>query len=174
MFFACRAKGERYWRYVDETGEVIREPAPILRQIDPGHAPGVDDPPIDLEAAWAKAVASIVEEHNKETLIGASKSLGPMQRWGLELLADPAIAVPPGGAEAYEALGVGRSQPVRRALGEVKRSLDDEKITRSGAAKQIVDIVKMFGLRRVEKAPEKEEITAEDVGVVCWMGVLGG
>ena len=49
---------------------------------------------------------------------------------------------------------------------------DDEKITRGGAAKQIVDIVKMFGLRTIQKAPEKEEITAEDVGVVCWMGVL--
>ena len=173
VFFACRAKGERYWRYVDETGEVIREPAPILRRIDPGHAPGVDDPPIDLEAAWARAVASIVEEHNKEAPGGASESVGPMQRWGLEVLADPTIAVPPGGAEAYEALSVGRSQPVRRALGEVKRLLDDEKITQGGAAKRIVDIVKMFGLRKVEKTPEKEEITADDVGVVCWMGVLG-
>ena len=36
-----------------------------------------------------------------------------------------------------------------------------------------MDIVKMFGLRKVEKTPEKEEITADDVGVVCWMGVLG-
>ena len=154
-------------------GEVIGEPAPILPRIDPGHAPGVDDPPIDLEAAWEKAVASIVEEHNKEALGGASESLGPIQRWALELLADPTIAVPPGGSEAYEALGVGRSQPVRRALGDVKRELDDEKITRGGAAKRIVDIVKMCGLRKVAKAPEKEEITAEDVGVVCWMGVVG-
>ena len=63
---------------------------------------------------------------------------------------------------------------MRRALGHVKRELDDEKITRGGAAKRIVDIVKMFGLRKVEKAPEKEEIAAEDVGVVCWMGVVGG
>ena len=173
VFFACRAKGERYWRYVDDCA-VIKEPATILRRIEPGHAPGVEDPPIDLEAAWEMAVASIVEEHNKEALGGASESLGPIQRWSLELLADPTIAVPPGGAEAYEALGVGRSQPVRRALGEVKRLLDDEKITRAGAAKRIVDVVKMFGLRKVEKAPEKEEITAEDVGVVCWMGVLGG
>ena len=172
VFFACRAKGERYWRYVDDE-TVIKEPATILRRIDPGHAPGVEDPPIDLEAAWEKAVESIVEEHNKEALGGASESLGPIQRWALELLADPTIALPPGGNEAYEALGVGRSQPVRRALGDVKRLLDDEKITRGGAAKRIVDIVKMFGLRKVEKAPEKEEITAEDVGVVCWMGVLG-
>ena len=173
VFFACRAKGERYWRYVDDE-TVIKEPATILRRIDPGHAPGVEDPPIDLEAAWEKAVESIVDEHNKEALGGASESLGPVQRWALELLADPTIALPPGGNEAYEALGVGRSQPVRRALGEVKRLLDDERITRGGAAKRIVDVVRMFGLRRVEKAPEKEEITAEDVGVVCWMGVLGG
>ena len=173
VFFACRAKGERYWRYVDADG-VVREPATILRRIDPGYAPGVDDPAIDLEVAWAKAVESIVEEHNEEALTPKSESLGALQRWALELLADPAIAVPVGGGEAYEALSVGRSQPVRRALGEVKRLVDGEKITRTGAAKRIVDIVKMFGLRKVERAPEKEEITAEDVGVVCWMGVVGG
>ena len=153
---------------------VIREPATILRRIDPGYAPGVDDPPIDLEEAWAKAVESIVEEHNEEALAPKSESLGPKQRWALELLADPTIAVPVGGGDAYEALRVGRSQPVRRALGEVKRLLDGEEITRAGAAKRIVDIVKMFGLRKVETAPEKEEIAAEDVGVVCWMGVVGG
>ena len=172
VFFACRAKGERYWRYVDAEG-VVREPATILRRIDPGYAPGVDDPPIDLEAAWSKAVESIVEEHNEEALAPKSESLGPKQRWALELLADPTIAVPVGGGDAYEALRVGRSQPVRRALGEVKRLLDGEEITRAGAAKRIVDIVKMFGLRKVETAPEKEEIAAEDVGVVCWMGVVG-
>ena len=173
VFFACRAKGDRYWRYVDADG-VVREPATILRRIDPGYAPGVDDPPIDLEAAWAKAVKSIVEEHNEEALAPKSESLGALQRWAIELLADPTIAVPVAGGEAYEALSVGRSQPVRRALGDVKRLLDGEKIARTGAAKRIVDIVKMFGLRKVEKAPEKEEITAEDVGVVCWMGVVGG
>ena len=172
VFFACRAGGERYWRYVDADG-VVREPATILRRIDPGYAPGIDDPPIDLEAAWTKAVESIVEEHNEEALAPKSESLGPKQRWALELLADPTIAVPVGGGEAYEALTVGRSQPVRRALGEVKRLLDGETITRMGAAKRIVDIVRMFGLRKVEKAPEKEEIPAEDVGVVCWMGVVG-
>lgn len=172
VFFACRAKGERYWRYVDSQG-VIGEPAPILRRINPGYAPGVDEPPIDLEAAWANAVASIVEEHNQEALAGSSESLGPIQQWALEVLVDPTIAVPADGAKAYEALRAGRSQPVRRALGNVKRLVDAEKITRSGAAKRIVDVVKMYGLRKVEPAPQREEITAEDVGVVCWMGVLG-
>ena len=155
VFFACRAKGERYWRYVDAEG-VVREPATILRRINPGYAPGIEDPPIDLEAAWAKAVESIVEEHNEEALPPKPESLGPKQRWALELLADPTIAVPVGGGEAYEALRVGRSQPVRRALGEVKRELDGEKITRAGAAKRIVDVVEMFGLRRVEAAPSKD------------------
>ena len=173
VFFACRANDERYWRYVGNTG-VIKEPATILRRIDPGYAPGVEDPPIDLEEAWEKAVASIVKENNEEVRSGSGESLGPMQRWALELLTDPMIAVPVGAEEAYEALSVGRSQPVRRELGDVKRLLDEEKITRNGAAKRIVDIVKMFGLRKVEAAPEREEITAEDVGVVCWMGVLGG
>ena len=172
VFFACRAKGERYWRYVDADG-VVREPATILRRIDPGFAPGIDDPPIDLEGAWSRAVESIVKEHNEEALKPQAESLGGLQRWALELLADPTIAVPVGGAEAYDALGVGRSQPVRRALGEIKRLLDDEKITRNGAAKRIVDVVRMFGLRKVEAAPEREQITAEDVGVVCWMGILG-
>ena len=171
VFFACRAKGKRYWRYVDDTG-VIREPAPILRRIDPGHAPGVEDPELDLEEAWGKAVCSIVEEHNEEARGGPSESLGPIQRWALGILADPMISVPPGGAEAYDALGVGRSQPVRRALGEVRRALDEEKIAGNGAAKRIVEIVEKFGLRKVDAAAEPEEITVEDVGVVCWMAVL--
>ncbi len=171
VFFACRARGERYWRYVHDHG-IIKEPATILRRIDPGHAPSVEDPPIDLERAWKKAVDSIVEEHNMAALASASESVGSMQRWALELLSDPTIAVPRDGSLAYEALGVGRSQPVRRALGKVRNLLDDEKITKDGAAKRIVNIVNMFGLRKVKRMPEKEKITAEDVGVVCWMGVL--
>ena len=86
MFFACRAKGERYWRYVDAMG-VVKEPATILRRINPGYSPGVEEPPINLEAAWEKAVESIMEEHNEGVRAGASESLGPMQRWALELLA---------------------------------------------------------------------------------------
>ena len=109
VFFACRAKGERYWRYVDDAG-VIKEPATILRRIDPGYAPGVSDPPIDLEAAWASAVKSIVEEHNQEVLGGPTESLGPKQRWALELLTDPTIAVPPDGATSLRGVA-GWTQP---------------------------------------------------------------
>ncbi len=172
VFFACRAAGERYWRYVDEHG-VVREPASILRRIDPGVAPGVADPPIDLDAAWERAAESIVEEHNQEAHRGGAQSTGPIQRWALEVLADPTVAVPPDGTEAYDALSAGRSQPVRKALGEIKRSLEENEITRTGAARRIVDTVRMFGLRRIEPTPQRDEITPDDVGVVCWMGVLG-
>ena len=171
VFFACRAKGERHWRYVSGD-EVVAEPASILRRINPGMAEGVESPPIDLEAAWEKAVASIVEEHNAELRAGASESVGPLQQWALEVLADPTVTLPPGAGDAYDALQVGRSQPVRRALGEVKRRAESGRITRSGAAKRIVDIVRLFGLRKVSLPDEGEPITAEDVGVVCWMGVL--
>lgn len=173
VFFACRARGERHWRYVSGD-DVVAEPASILRKINPGTAEGVESPPVDLEAAWEKAVASIVEEHNAELRAGASESVGPLQQWALEVLADPTVALPPGAEDAYDALQVGRSQPVRRALGEVKRRADSGGITRSGAAKGIVDIVRLFGLRKVILPEEGEPITAEDVGVVCWMGVLGG
>ena len=62
---------------------------------------------------------------------------------------------------------------MRQALGEVRRLVAEEMIAPGVAAKRILNIVKMFGLRKVEVTPEREEITAEDVGVVCWMGVLG-
>ena len=94
MFFACRARGERHWRYVS-ADKVVAEPASILRRINPGLAEGVESPPIDLEAAWERAVASIVEEHNAELRAGASESVGPLQQWALEVLADPMVALPP-------------------------------------------------------------------------------
>lgn len=39
---------------------------------------------------------------------------------------------------------------MRKALGQVKCLVDGEKITRAGAAKRIVDFVRMFGLGRVD------------------------
>ena len=47
--------------------------------------------------------------------------------------------LPPGGGDAYEALQVGRGQPVRRASGEVKRQVEAGQVTRAGAAKSDVD-----------------------------------
>lgn len=171
VFFASRAKGERYWRYVDANG-VIAEPAAILRRIDPGHAPGADQPAIDLESAWDQAATSIVDAHNEEVAAGAkSPSVGPAQRWALDVLANPAVRLPPGSNEAYAALQVGRSQPVRRALNDIRRQVDAEEISNHDAAQQIVHLARRFGLRPVEKAPERDRITKSDIGVVCWMAV---
>lgn len=180
IFFACRVAGERYWRYVDADG-VLAEPAAILRRIDPGSAPGVDAPPeLDLEKAWEQAADSIVEEHNAVAAPGAqagggarSHSVGEVQAWAVALLADPTVTLPPDGETAYQALGVGRSQPVRRALGKIKRQTERNEITRSDAALRIAEVVRSFGLRIVEPPPQRQPVTADDVGVVCWIAVCG-
>ena len=88
FFFACRANGERYWRYVDAKG-VLAESAPILRRIDPGNAPGIEEPTINLETAWTTAAASIIAEHNTDSAEKAAESVGTIQKWALELLTDP-------------------------------------------------------------------------------------
>ena len=90
----------------------------------------------------------------------------------MRLLTDPDVAVPATAGKAYEALRVGRSQPVRRALGEVKRLLEGEQIGRNEAARQIVGVVDSFGLRSVADAPVHDHITTDDIGVVCWLAVL--
>lgn len=174
VFFACRVRGERYWRYVD-AGGVLSEPAAILRRIDPGAAPGVEAAEIGLEEAWARAAESIVEEHNAGAAhSGAnaqSGSIGEVQSWARALLTDPSVTLPPGGETAYEALRVGRNQPVRRALAKVKRETERQQITRTDAALRIAEVVRSFGLRVVELPPARSPVTADDVGVVCWMGV---
>lgn len=177
VFFACRVRGERYWRYVDANG-VLSEPAAILRRIDPGSAPGVEAAEVGLEEAWARAAESIVEEHNADAAHpgtnAQSASIGEVQSWALALLADPSVTLPPGGETAYEALRVGRNQPVRRALGKVKRETERQQITRSDAALRIAEVVRSFGLRVVEPPPARSPVTADDVGVVCWMAVCAG
>ncbi|MYH50676.1 MAG: DUF2075 domain-containing protein [Gammaproteobacteria bacterium] len=171
FFFACRVNGERYWRYVDANG-VLTESAPILRRIDPGNAPGIAEPTIDLETAWRAAAASIITEHNADSAVKAAESVGTIQKWALAVLSDPDVAVPASASEAYEALVVGRNQPVRRALGEIKRLLADEQIGRNEAARRIIGVVDTFGLRSVTDAPVHDHVTVDDVGVVCWLAVL--
>ena len=131
VFLACRVREDPrpYWRYVSEEG-VLSEPAAILRRIVPGEAPGVDDPPVDLEAAWEAAVESIVEEHNREAARSPAESIGPIQKWARDILEDPVVGEPDGSAEAWEVLQVGRSQPERKALGEVKRRSNGERYRR--------------------------------------------
>jgi len=176
-----------------DDGGVLSEPAAILRRIDPGSAPGLDlggqgkvrnsggdsgsavgqGAEFDLEGAWSKAVASIVEARNAEVVGEGERgqSVGEMQRWALALLADPSVRLPPGGDNAYEALRVGRNQPVRRALGQIKRQAERHEITRNEAALRIAEVVRGFGLRAVEPPAPRSPVTEDDVSVVCWMAV---
>jgi superfamily II DNA or RNA helicase len=176
IFFACRTKaGRRYWRFVETGGAVIVSEAEILRGIDPGTALGadLDTIGIDLEGAWSIATASIIAEHNGMTdPRRAEERIGPLQSFALDLLRDPRVMLPPGAADAEEALSAERSSAVRQALGEVRSQLLQERISREEAASAIVAVVARFGLRAVEPPPLLDPIVDEDIGVVCWMAVL--
>ena len=175
VFFACRTTSDhKYWRYVEtDNKEVATGPGTILRRINPGNAPNVDQPPIDLEAAWQTAVTSIVEEHNQRAASsGDPVPVGPIQRWALELLRNPAALLPEGAEAAYQALSVDRSRTVRTALGAIRRDLTNEHITPTTAANRIVEVVQSYGLHKVEPAEPLTRITENDVGVVCWLTTL--
>ena len=173
VFLACRTRdGERYWRYVADDGGLASAPATILRRIDPGDAPGVPSPPVDLESAWLLTAESIIEEHNEAAGLSGERSLGPIQRWARGLLEDASVSSPPSAADAYEALGAERSSLVRHDLAAIKRALDDDSITPDEAARQVVEVVDFHGLRAVDAPPPAPQITEEDLGVVCWMAVL--
>ncbi len=175
-FFACRTRGgQRYWRYVQVDGTVLDTDSEILRRIDPGPAPALAAPVpgLDLEAAWTKAVTTVVEEHNRRADPRADEErIGAAQRFSLDLLRDPTVMLPPGAADAEEALGVERSSGVRQALNGVRASLSEGRISRDEAARKIVEVVVTFGLQPVEPPPALEPIDESDVGVVCWMAVL--
>ena len=174
VFLACRTlDGERHWRYVADSGEIASAPATMLRRIDPGNAPGVPSPPVNLESAWSTAAASIIDEHNDTASASAdNRSLGPIQRWALGLLEDASVSSPPSAADAYEALGAERSSLVRRDLSAIKRDLDDGVIAPDEAARRVVAVVEFHGLRAVDAPSPAPQITEDDLGVVCWMAVL--
>jgi superfamily II DNA or RNA helicase len=173
VFFACRAEDRRYWRYVEGGGTVIEEEADMLRRINPGNAPLADAVSIELEQAWRLAADTIVAEHNRlaDPRI-ESERLGPAQRWALELLRDPSVALPEGASRADEALSVERSSTVRQALSAIHGEVDGAVISRNEAAVRILRVVDDYGLRSVPPAPPLEPITIDDIGVVCWMAVL--
>ncbi len=176
VFFACRTRsGERYWRYVELNGTVIDTESEILRRINPGPAHGVDPEGagVDLDAAWQEAVTSIALEHNRRAdLRSDAERIGPAQRFAIDLLRDPTVLLPPGAPEAEEALTVERSSTVRHSLTEIRNAVVEGVISRDDAARQIVDVVRSFGLQPVEPPPLLDPITEDDVGVVCWMIVL--
>lgn len=173
VFMACRTRsGERYWRYHDVDGGLITEDAAMLRRIDPGSAPGVEGPAVDLETAWRAIATSIIEEHNRRADPAESEeSIGPLQRWALSVLRDPTVPLPEGGASAEASLRVERGGAIRQALGGIQRDSTQGTISREQAARRIVEVVESFGLRPVEPPPPLDPITEDDLGVVCWMGV---
>ena len=175
VFFACRTTSDhKYWRYIETGNEAVETGlGTILRRINPGNAPNVDNPSIDLEAAWRTAAASIVEEHNQRAASsGDPIPVGPIQRWALELLRNPAALLPEGAETAYQALSVDRSRTVRTALGAIRRDLTNEHITPTTAANRIVEVVQSYGLHKVEPPEPLTHITENDVGVVCWLAAL--
>jgi len=128
---------------------------------------------LDLERAWRLASVDIVVAHNARSDLRAHEDrIGPRQRWALDLLRDLTVALPDGAEAAEEALTVGRGDAVRRALGEIEAELGNARITRDQSAQRIVEVVTRFGLQPVGPPPLPQPITADDLGVVCWMGVL--
>ncbi len=181
VFFACRTPpmqdaddGYRYWRYVETpSGGLLDGDLDMLRRIDPEGVVEDTAAGIDLEGAWTIAAADIVAAHNARTdLRGQEEPVGPRQTWALELLRDPQVALVEGAELAEEALTVARSSTVRRALGEAEEATITGQISRDEAARRIVAVVEEFGLRPVPPPPLPRRITADDLGVVCWMGVL--
>jgi len=176
IFFGCRTRtGERYWRFVETDGNVVATESEILRRINPGSATAAElpAPGVDLESSWQAAVPTIVAEHNRRADPRSDEErIGPAQRFGLDLLRDPTVLLPVGGADAEEALTVERSSTVRHALTEIRTQVVQGALSRDEAARRVVEVVEAFGLQAVEPAPLLDPITEEDVGVVCWMVVL--
>jgi superfamily II DNA or RNA helicase len=181
IFFATRTPampdapdGYRYWRFVEVPDrDLVSADVQILRRIDPHGGEPAELEGIDLEAAWEVAAADIIAAHNERTdLRAAQEQIGPKQRWALEVLRDPAVALPPGADLADEALSVERSSAVRRAIGDVQDRVLGAAISRDEAAAEIVRVVQDFGLQPVEAPPLPEKITEVQLGVVCWMAVL--
>lgn len=183
VFFACRTRqDDRYWRFVPAPPGAAPPPEPEpepdalhLRRLDPGNAPGVPEPGVDLESAWAAAARSVVAEHNR--LAEESRTgdpIGPRQKWALTVLRDPAAGLSGKVAgRAEKALLVGRSNLVRKALGAIEQALRKKSIPRSEAARRIVALVDAEGLREVKPPEPLKKITGEeDLGVVCWMALL--
>ena len=180
VFFATRtrpidgaSRGHRYWRYAETGGEVLDTDLEMLRRIDPEGGQPADVADVDLEAAWAVAAASIVEEHNSRADPRAAQdAIGPAQRFALELLRDPTVILSEGAERAADALAVERSSTVRRALNEIAAETREERISRNDGARRVVELVAKLGLQPVKHDEVPAKISEDDLGVVCWMAVL--
>ena len=147
----------------------------ILRRIDPDRrrAPAGRSTSVDLERAWEVAAADIVAAHNARADPRAGRRRSARASAGRWTCSRPGVTFPVGADEAEEALSVGRSSAVRRALGliESTRSGQFNHAGRSGC--EIVSVVADFGLRGVRAPDLAVPITSDELGVVCWMPVLG-
>ena len=113
LFFACRAKGERYWRYVDDAGRDWRTGDPSSDGSILAMHPGVDEPPIDLEAAWEEGRG--IDRRGTQP----GSSCGVVRIPGSDPSGGPSkcLWIPPlpflrTGAKAYEGIA-GRTQSAR-------------------------------------------------------------
>jgi superfamily II DNA or RNA helicase len=182
VFFAVRTppmpdeeRGYRYWRFVETSGDdgLVSGDLDILRRIDPAGGITSTADGVDLEGAWVRAAADIVAAHNaRSDLRSDEPSIGPRQRWALDLLRNPAVALPPGADLADEVLSIERSSAVRRALGEVEARVAEREITLDQAAQAVVAVVEQFGLQPAPSVAIPPPVSADELGVVCWMAVL--
>lgn len=186
IFFATRTPpmpgaetgGYRYWRMVDWAIEWTTDvELDILKSINPEGGQACELPgDLEIEQAWQKAAAQIVDEHNARLNFrdADSERIGPRQRWALDLLRDPTVNYPSETrAElAVDALGVARSTSVRRRLTGIEEATEAGDFTRDEAAETVIELVEEFGLRKVERLAQPNLISADDLGVVCWMAVL--
>lgn len=185
VFFATRTKpqktasgGYRYWRYVElessgSWGSLVTSDLTMLRRIDPAGTTSGSLDNADLDGAWKLAADSIVTEHNSRSdPRRAQESIGPAQKFALEMLRDPSVILPEGAELADEALSVERGSAIRRALNEIRAEVTEERMSRNDAAARIVALVKDSGLQPVDVDDLPEPIDADDLGVVCWMAVL--
>ncbi len=182
IFFAVRTpataeepEGQRYWRYVERADEaLVSGDLEILRRIDPTGGVAVADAisDVDLERAWGLASADVVAVHNLRADVREDQeAIGPRQHWALDVLRDPGVAYVPGADEAEEALSVGRSSAVRRALGVIEADVRGGAATMDDAAARVVAVVVEFGLRAVAEPVVPARLEASQLGVVCWMAV---
>ncbi|MDQ3631485.1 MAG: hypothetical protein M3417_09530 [Actinomycetota bacterium] len=62
---------------------------------------------------------------------------------------------------------------MRRALGAIETDVRAGALTLDDAASRIVGVVAEFGLRAVPEPVVAPKLDASQLGVVCWMAVLG-
>ena len=176
VFAARDRRGQRHWRAVTASGEVLRQDLLLLRTADPADVPGTEFPDgVDLDEQWTRAVEDICRVHNeaRDPLAGAA-ALPASQRWALERLRDPSLPIRDEFSRADEALAVPRDRAVQRALSQVRREFEAADRPALDTAEEIArTVLDEFGLQPVQvPVSESYELNPEDVGVVAYQVVV--